>query len=380
MPVSFKELVEDAEASACVGTPSDSTHTVTGCAAKIAVTPAITVADDLPQLPPEVIGGIIRRGGKLLVSGASKSGKSYLLIELAVAVATGGRWVGMGCSRGRVLYANLEIQEPQFMHRVFRVCEKTGADAAEVTANLSIANLRGQVSSIGVLVDGLLESFGPGDYDLVIVDPAYKVQSGCENDADAITAFCGELDRLAEGLRCTIAYSHHHSKGAQGGKNAEDRASGSGVFARDADALIDMTELEWDENIQETKELLRWHDATPFRLEFVLRDFKAPKPKDIWFRYPVHEEDLSGMLEGSKPRKPGGGGRRHAEQGGKALADMEAKLDAFMGERDEVERKDFVAHVGKDARTVSKYVGQSRLFELESGESSATIRRVKAAG
>lgn len=152
------------------------------------------------------------------------------------------------------------------------------------------------------------------------------------------------------------------------------------MFARDADALIDMTELEWDENIQEIKELLRWHDATPFRLEFVLRDFKAPKPKDIWFRYPVHEEDLSGMLEGSKPRKPGGGGRRHAEQGGKALADMEAKLDAFMGERDEVERKDFMAHVGKDARTVSKYVGQSRLFELESGESSATIRRVKAAG
>lgn len=204
MPVSFKELVEDAEASACVGTPSDSTHAVTGCAAKIAVTPAITVADDLPQLPPEVIGGIIRRGGKLLVSGASKSGKSYLLIELAVAVATGGRWVGMGCSRGRVLYANLEIQEPQFMHRVFRVCEKTGADAAEVTANLSIANLRGQVSSIDVLVDGLLESFGPGDYDLVIVDPAYKVQSGCENDATPSRPFAASSTAWPRGCAAPL--------------------------------------------------------------------------------------------------------------------------------------------------------------------------------
>lgn len=374
MAVSFVEQVEQAEAEA-----SFAGKDAGGGIARIAVTHVITAAEELPELPPEVIEGVIRRGGKLLVSGASKSGKSYLLIELGVAVACGARWVGLGCAKGRVLYLNLEIQEPQFMHRVFRVCEKTGADLADVRANLDIANLRGKFSSIEALVEELLDSFKPGDYDLVIVDPAYKVQSGCENDADAITAFCGELDRLAEGLRCTIAYSHHHSKGAQGGKNAEDRASGSGVFARDADALIDMTELEWDENVQETKELLRWHDATPFRLEFVLRDFKAPKPKDIWFRYPVHEEDPSGMLEDAKPRKPGGHDRKR-DQGGKALADMETSLDAFMGDREQIDRKEFVEHIGKDARTVSKYVGQSRLFELESGQSSATIRRVKDAG
>ena len=40
-----------------------------------------------------------------------------------------------------------------------------------------------------------------------------------------------------------MIYCHHHSKGAQGGKRAMDRASGSGVFARDPDALIDMVEL-----------------------------------------------------------------------------------------------------------------------------------------
>lgn len=262
--------------------------------------------EELPELPPEVISGIIRRGGKLLIAGASKSGKSYLLIELAVAVATAARWVGFDCSQGRVLYVNLEIQEPQFMHRVYRVYDKMGVTAEEVSKNFDIANLRGKFSKIEELVDALLASYEAGDYDLVIVDPAYKVQSGSENDADAITTFCAQLDRLAEGLACTIAYTHHHSKGAQGGKNAEDRASGSGVFARDADALIDMTELAWDENVQESKELLRWYGAVPFRLEFVLRDFKAPKPKDIWFRYPIHEEDLSGMLEDSKPRKPGG--------------------------------------------------------------------------
>ena len=374
MSVSFVEQIEEAEASAAVAEPAEADGT--DVILKIKVTPAITVYEELPDLPAEVIEGIIRRGGKLLVAGASKSGKSYLLIELAVAVATGARWVGFDCAKGRVLYVNLEIQEPQFMHRVYRVYDKMGVTAEEVSANFDIANLRGKFQDIATLVDSLLASFKPGDYDLVIVDPAYKVQSGSENDADAITAFCAQLDRLAEGLQCTIAYTHHHSKGAQGGKNAEDRASGSGVFARDADALIDMTELEWDENIQEAKELLRWYGAIPFRLEFVLRDFKAPKPKDVWFNYPIHEEDLSGMLEDSKPRKPGGPKAWHQKQGDKALAEMESALDEFMGERDEIDRKEFVEHIGRDARTVNKYVRQSQLFDIESGQSSATIRRV----
>lgn len=358
--------------------PEDVADTDEGPAVKIV--PAITVREDLPDLPPEAISGIVRRGGKLLIAGASKSGKSYLLIELAVAVACAARWCGFDCAQGRVLYVNLEIQEPQFMHRIYRVYDKMGVTADEVSANFDVANLRGKVSDIEELVDALLAKVGRGTYDLVIIDPAYKVQSGSENDADAITAFCAQLDRLAEGLGCTIAYTHHHSKGAQGGKNAEDRASGSGVFARDADALIDMTELEWDENVQETKELLRWYDAVPFRLEFVLRDFKAPRPKDVWFRYPIHEEDVSGMLADSKPRKPGGAKAWHKEQGRKALSDMEASLDEFMGERDEVDRKAFVEHVGKDARTVNKYVGQSTLFDLDVGQSSATIRRVSDRG
>lgn len=59
-------------------------------AAAICAEPAITEYEELPELPPEIIEGVIRKGGKLLVAGASKAGKSYLLIELAVAVSTGG--------------------------------------------------------------------------------------------------------------------------------------------------------------------------------------------------------------------------------------------------------------------------------------------------
>jgi hypothetical protein len=336
---------------------------------------AIVRLDELPELPPELVCGVIRRGGKLLVSCASKAGKSYLLIELSVAVATGGRWCGFRCARGRVLYANLEVQEPQFMHRVFRVAEAMRADPDEVRGGVDVLNLRGRVSRVDDLVANMAASFPRGTYDLVVIDPAYKVQSGSENDADAITAFCGALDRLAEALGCTIAYSHHHSKGAQGGKDAADRASGSGVFARDADALVDMIELQPDEAAMEAERILGHRDgAVPFRLEFVLRDFARPKPRDIWFRYPIHEEDASGALEGCRPKKAGIDAWR-ADSRDRALSEVERACDELMGDRDEMPRKELVRATGKDVRTVNRYLKQSSIFELLTGESTATIRR-----
>ena len=52
----------------------------------------ITMADYIgkePQLPEELIEGILRVGHKMLISGASKAGKSFLLMELCVAIASG---------------------------------------------------------------------------------------------------------------------------------------------------------------------------------------------------------------------------------------------------------------------------------------------------
>ena len=56
--------------------------------------------------------------------------------------------------------------------------------------------------------------------------------------------FCNQFDRICTDLGTAVIYCHHHSKGYQGQKRSMDRASGSGVFARDPDALLDLTELE----------------------------------------------------------------------------------------------------------------------------------------
>lgn len=80
--------------------------------------------------------------------------------------------------------------------------------------------------------------------DAIVIDPIYKVITGDENNASEMGAFCNQFDKICAQTGCASIYCHHHSKGSQGMKKAMDRASGSGVFARDPDAQLDIIQLE----------------------------------------------------------------------------------------------------------------------------------------
>ena len=72
--------------------------------------------------------------------------------------------------------------------------------------------------------------------------------TGDENNAHDMSVFVNQFDMIATELQCSVIYAHHHSKGAQGGKSSIDRSSGSGVFARDPDAILDLIELPVNED------------------------------------------------------------------------------------------------------------------------------------
>ena len=64
-----------------------------------------------------------------------------------------------------------------------------------------------------------------------------------ENNAYDMAKFVNQFDKIATELGCALIYAHHFSKGAQGAKTSMDRSSGSGVFARDPDAILTATAL-----------------------------------------------------------------------------------------------------------------------------------------
>ena len=310
--------------------------------------------EHMPELSPPLIENVLRQGHKMLIAGPSKAGKSYALIEMSIAIAEGRQWLGWQCAKGRVLYVNLELDRASCLHRFRDVYQAMELPAANLRS-IDIWNLRGVTEPMDRLAPEAYPASQEKQYiAVVIIDPIYKVITGDENSADQMAHFCNQFDKVCTQLGCAVIYCHHHSKGAQGGKRSMDRASGSGVFARDPDALIDMTELELTDEIlkQETNtavceaciEKLRQHapavlaDAAPdellshveslklcrdnlppavyegflgeieavkrtvrqrtaWRLDGTLREFPKFEPKNLWFRYPVHVEDTVGVLK-----------------------------------------------------------------------------------
>lgn len=247
-----------------------------------------------PPLKPELIHGVLRQGHKMLLAGSSKAGKSFALMELALAISTGGEWLGWKCCRGKVLYCNFELDEASARNRFNAICAYRGMDAAEACAGITDWNLRGYNLTAKDFALRLFSRAREAGFIAVIIDPIYKLGLGDENSAGDVGSFLGVLDTICTTLGCAVIYCHHHSKGAQSGKAVADRASGSGVFSRDADAILDLMQL------RPTSSLPSWAvdapKATAWRVSAVLREFEEPAPKNVWFRYPVHLPDAEDLL------------------------------------------------------------------------------------
>ena len=229
--------------------------------------PLSDVWDHLPPLSDPLIDGVLRKGHKMLIAGPSKAGKSFALIEMVIAIAEGRSWMGFPCAQGRVLYVNLELDRASCLHRFRDVYNALGWPPNNI-GSIDIWNLRGKSVPMDKLAPKLIRRASKKDFAAIVIDPIYKVLTGDENSADQMAAFCNQFDRVCSELGAAVIYCHHHSKGYQGQKRSMDRASGSGVFARDPDALLDMVELEMtdalrkqEENKRACKALTAWMDT-----------------------------------------------------------------------------------------------------------------------
>lgn len=329
--------------------------------------------DDPPTLPEELIEGILRRGHKMLISGSSKAGKSFLLMELCIAIAEGKKWLGFPCRKGRVLYVNLEIDPASAINRFLKIYEAQGLPIKQAE-NIIIWNLRGHAVPLDQLVPKLIRRVRDLKLDAIVIDPIYKVITGDENSASDMGAFCNQFDKICNETGCSTIYCHHHSKGSQGMKKAMDRASGSGVFARDPDAQLDMIELELSDDV---KNNVRDGNATAWRLESSLREFPNIQPVNFWFEYPIHKIDENGDLGEMPAQGSADAGRMKSKFHKSADAAAEEFRNAYQIQDmfgSGVSVKDMAEHLGLAERTIRERVGKMEgEFTLEKG----IIKKVK---
>lgn len=257
-------------------------------------------AQNPPSLSPELIGGILREGNKMIITGESKAGKTCLSQELAVCIAEGKPWLGkFKCEQGKVLYMNLEVEEASLFFRFKTIYEANGWKIGESAHNIHPWNLRGKALPLDKLADKVIRRCRGQNYKLIILDPLYKVQQGDENSAEAISSFCNALDKIAHETGAAVVYDHHHPKGSTADRKVTDRGSGSGVFARDADAICDLSFLSPSKELLQVVGSQIQSGEKPMQIAFVLRDFKDVEPINIWFKFPCHYVDSANLLDGA---------------------------------------------------------------------------------
>lgn len=229
----------------------------------------------LPPEPAQIIHGLLHRGSKFIIGGTSKARKSFALIDLAVSIAVGAPWWGFPTTGGRVAYLNFEIQEFGIARRIRWICQHRNLP---MTDNLRVMTLRGLTQPVEHLAEEIIRLFlRLPPFALIVFDPIYKLLGDRdENNSGDITSLLNHIERVAVETGAAIAFGHHFSKGNQAAKEAIDRMSGAGAFARDPDAILTMTAHEQEDC---------------FTIEPTLRLFAPVKPFAVRWAPPIFERD-----------------------------------------------------------------------------------------
>ncbi|MEI7899797.1 MAG: AAA family ATPase [bacterium] len=190
---------------------------------------------DEPEQP--IITGLFDAGDRVAIVGQSKARKSFYALQLAAAVATGTEFLGVAVVKQAVLLVNGEIVARSYKKRLRRMAERLGIDPASL-AGLVIRNASEDADASGFAeILALAKKHG---VTVVVIDPAYLLL-GDEIEQQQVKQSVRDMKRFSvEGLTLVLVY--HATKGKIGDRQAIDRISGSGIFARDASTMLTLCE------------------------------------------------------------------------------------------------------------------------------------------
>jgi len=175
----------------------------------------LSLAQLLQQCPTPTAAliepGLLPASGILFVGGEPKVGKSILVANLALALAS-------GCSRAgfdvpaprRVLICQFELPVSQFARRLAPMRHPLG-EAAD--GNFFIdTEAAGHLLSAPRGLDHFLRVIRIAKAEVVVLDPLYSTHDQDENDTRAMAALCQTLLRLRDASGAALIVVHHVRK------------------------------------------------------------------------------------------------------------------------------------------------------------------------
>ena len=154
-------------------------------------------------LKPFVVEGLIPAASVGLVVGDSGLGKSPLIYQLALCVASGIPWLGMRTAHGPVLFLDLEngwlgsqkIRDSVMRHLALQICPPGFFCTQDIR---STKDLRAAIDSLNPA--------------LVIIDTLRSYDSGVEENNTKAGAFLQELRKICQQFGASFLIVHHTKK------------------------------------------------------------------------------------------------------------------------------------------------------------------------
>lgn len=254
-----------------------------------------------PDLRRPVIHGLLREGETMNVIASPKIGKSWLVTDLALAVATGRPWFeSFETERGDVLIIDNELHQETSANRIPKVMKARGIPLDAVADRVFVANVRGGLKDIFGLAT-FFQHLTPGRFKLIVLDAFYRFmpKDTDENDNGTMSQVYNHLDGYAARLGCSFVLVHHSTKGNQSGKSVTDVGAGAGSQSRATDTHL----------------VLRPHEEPDcVVLDAAVRSWPPIEPRVLRWTFPIWTPDDSLDPTALRPERP----RRRAKAGDEA--------------------------------------------------------------
>lgn len=181
---------------------------------------------------PWVIKGVLPKAGLAVIYGASGSGKTFAVLDMAMAIARGVSWRGNRVKQGRVAYVVAEGADG-FRKRLAAYAQHHQVDLADVPMSILNAapNLLEKQDAVD-LVKGVRAS---GGADIIVVDTFAQTTPGAnENAGEDVGKALAYCKRIHEHTGALVVLIHHS------GKDASKGARGWSGLRAAADAEIEV--------------------------------------------------------------------------------------------------------------------------------------------
>ena len=228
-----------------------------------------------------LVAGLLAKGERMILAAPSKAGKSWAVLDLAKSLIIGKPWLGLATRKSRVLCIDIELPQNVLQERLSLVFKETEIEGELDIISLHCVDFHDSIT----LIDQVIELGKRVQYDVIIIDPLYRLLGEfSEVDELATKQLLVDCRRICRDTSAALILTAHFPKGNPAGRCSLDRVGGSGVWTRDPDCIVTLTPHNLKEHFTLESTTRGFPEEPPFVIKRVFPTFiraEALNPSDL---------------------------------------------------------------------------------------------------